>query len=181
MGQAWDAVAELMAGVSALGVPPPIRAAIEQLIRHHCEDGKLTVPIAPPPAPVDIGRMARLMHKRAIARTDLLGDLLADGAWHMLLELTAEDARGKGVSVSSLCIASGVPPTTALRYLKAMEERGLIQRYPDRRDGRRTWVHMTDMTRDAMHRAVREYAEDVSSRRRIAVSTTMPELRAMAR
>jgi len=37
---------------------------------------------------------------------------LADPAWDMLLDLTAARAESRAVSVSSLCIAAGVPTTT---------------------------------------------------------------------
>jgi hypothetical protein len=41
-------------------------------------------------------------------------DLFADPGWDILLDLYAARQEGKQVSVSSLCIAAAVPPTTAL-------------------------------------------------------------------
>ena len=42
----------------------------------------------------------------------------------MLLDLTAARAEHTRVSVTSLCIASGVPPTTALRWIGQMSDAG---------------------------------------------------------
>jgi DNA-binding MarR family transcriptional regulator len=58
----------------------------------------------------------------------------------MLLELYAAHESGRKVSVSSLCYASGVPPTTALRQLARLEKFGLILREGDRRDSRRQFI-----------------------------------------
>ena len=52
------------------------------------------------------------------------------------------------MSVSSLCIASGAAPTTALRQIGQMEARGLITRREDERDRRRTWVSPTPRALD---------------------------------
>src|SRR5690606_24209072 len=55
----------------------------------------------------------------------LPGDLFADPAWDMLLDLFAARLEQERVSVSSLCIASAVPPTTALRWIRTLTEKGL--------------------------------------------------------
>ena len=51
--------------------------------------------------------------------------------------ITAARAEHKRVSVTSLCIASGVPPTTALRWIAQMSEAGLLERVEDEADRRR--------------------------------------------
>ena len=68
----------------------------------------------------------------------------ADPAWDMLLDLTAARGEGKRVAVSSLAIAASVPPTTALRHLKAMIEAGLVARHADPEDGRRAFIDLSD-------------------------------------
>lgn len=70
-------------------------------------------------------------------------ELLFDPVWNMLLDLSMAKLRGVRVSVSSACLASGVPETTALRYLTIMQDRGLVERYPDPRDKRRTFVQVS--------------------------------------
>jgi hypothetical protein len=70
--------------------------------------------------------------------------LVADPAWDMLLDLAVARARFRRVSVSSLCIASGVPSTTALRWIRVLTEEGLIERQDDSQDRRRTFLSLTD-------------------------------------
>ncbi|MEJ2457506.1 MAG: MarR family transcriptional regulator [Novosphingobium sp.] len=78
--------------------------------------------------------------------------LFADPAWDMLLDLTAARVEHKRVSVTSLCIASGVPPTTALRWIGQMVEIGLFARVCDDSDRRRAFIELTDKAADAMAR-----------------------------
>ena len=62
----------------------------------------------------------------------------------MLLDLMAARLEGKRVAVSSLCIAAAVPATTALRWIKALTDRGLFVREADPRDGRRVYIALSD-------------------------------------
>lgn len=80
------------------------------------------------------------------------GDLFADPAWDMLLDLTAARAEHTRVSVTSLCIASGVPPTTALRWIGQLTDAGLLQRVEDEADRRRAFIALTDQAAEAMAR-----------------------------
>ncbi|MCC6828428.1 MAG: winged helix DNA-binding protein [Novosphingobium sp.] len=79
-------------------------------------------------------------------------DLFADPAWDILLDLTAARAEHARVSVTSLCIASGVPPTTALRWIGQMTDAGLLRRVEDEADRRRAFIELTDGAADAMAR-----------------------------
>ena len=54
------------------------------------------------------------------------------------------------MSVTSLCIASGVPPTTALRWIGQMTEAGLLQRVEDETDRRRAFITLTEKAADSM-------------------------------
>jgi len=69
--------------------------------------------------------------------------LFADPAWDMLLDLFAARLEGMTVSVSSLCIAAAVPPTTALRWITAMTDAGLLMRREDPSDRRRAFIILT--------------------------------------
>ena len=87
--------------------------------------------------------LRRLIRKRQ-ARSDTFGaDVFGDPAWDMLLELALSEAEGRRVSVTSLCIASGIPVTTALRKIGLLEERGLIVRTADGTDRRRAMLGLT--------------------------------------
>ncbi|RNJ62032.1 MAG: MarR family transcriptional regulator [Porphyrobacter sp. IPPAS B-1204] len=76
--------------------------------------------------------------------------LFGDPAWDMLLDLTAAHGEGAQVSVTSLCIAAGVPATTALRWLTQMVESGIFRRVPDPADRRRAFIALSDKAIAAM-------------------------------
>ena len=67
--------------------------------------------------------------------------LFGEPAWDILLDLFVNMEYGKAVSVSSACLGSGVPTTTALRWVQALQRQDLICRIADERDARR--VHLT--------------------------------------
>ncbi|MDP9056588.1 MAG: winged helix DNA-binding protein [Pseudomonadota bacterium] len=102
-----------------------------------------------PPLP-DAPLVRRIIRQRQQRGRFFEGDLFADPAWDMLLDLTAARAEHSRVSVTSLCIASGVPPTTALRWIGQLTEAGLLQRHEDETDRRRAFITLTDKAIDAM-------------------------------
>lgn len=73
-------------------------------------------------------------------------DLFADPAWDILLDLKAAALEGQQVSVSSLCIAAAVPPTTALRWITAMAQSGMLVRRQDPADARRVFIELSAET-----------------------------------
>lgn len=77
-------------------------------------------------------------------------ELFADPAWDMLLDLFHAELTQLRVSVSSVCIAAAVPATTALRWLKALTDKGLVHRRSDPYDGRRVYVELSPQTSLAM-------------------------------
>ena len=79
-------------------------------------------------------------------------ELFADPAWDILLDLAAAKSERRRVSVTSLCIAAGVPATTALRWISQMVDAGLLVRIPDPHDRRRAHIALEDNTADAMAR-----------------------------
>jgi DNA-binding MarR family transcriptional regulator len=70
-------------------------------------------------------------------------EIFGEPAWDILLDLYAAHLEGKTVSVSSACIASAVPTTTALRWVSKLAECGLIERNLDASDARRAHVRIT--------------------------------------
>jgi len=77
--------------------------------------------------------------------------LFADPAWDMLLELQAATILERRLTVSRLTERSGVPGTTALRWIATLEREGLIQREEDRLDGRRYYLSLSQKGVDAMN------------------------------
>jgi len=62
----------------------------------------------------------------------------------MLLELFMQYAGGAKVSVKSLCHASHVPATTALRYIDELERLDLIRRERSPSDRRVSFLSLID-------------------------------------
>ncbi|TCM35247.1 response regulator [Novosphingobium sp. ST904] len=68
------------------------------------------------------------------------GELFGDPAWEMLLDLLLAKIEGRRVSVSSACIASGAPMSTALRLVRRLVGEGVLCRLPDEQDRRRHFL-----------------------------------------
>lgn len=75
-------------------------------------------------------------------------------AWDILLDLALAWFEDKSVSASSVCIAAGVPLTTAMRWINEMVDANLIERWIDPTDGRRSLVQIAPATRAAMLRYI---------------------------
>ncbi len=115
-----------------------------------------------PPLP-DPRLVRKIIRQRQLRARFFEGDLFADPAWDMLLDLTAARVEHVRVSVTSLCIASGVPPTTALRWIGQMTDAGLLQRVDDETDRRRAFITLTDKAADAMARYFSELGTSAAS------------------
>lgn len=76
--------------------------------------------------------------------------LFEDPAWDMLLDLFAAELERSQVSVSSLCIAAAVAPTTALRWIAKLTDAGLFERQPDPFDRRRAFMALSTRASEAM-------------------------------
>ena len=98
-------------------------------------------------APADVRRAIRA---RRLRDQFFGGGLFEDPAWDMLLDLFAADLERARVSVSSLCIAAAVAPTTALRWIGRMSEAGLLERAPDPGDRRRAFMMLSAAARSGM-------------------------------
>lgn len=77
-------------------------------------------------------------------------DLFADPVWDILLDLFLASNEHRHVSISSLCIASATPPTTALRWIRTLEKRGFLQRENDPNDSRRVFISLVPDVEDKM-------------------------------
>ncbi|HEY1124787.1 MAG TPA: winged helix DNA-binding protein [Sphingobium sp.] len=96
------------------------------------------------------GEIKSLLRARRMREQFLPADLFADPAWDMILDLMAARLAGQRVSVSSLCIAAAVPPTTALRWIRQLTDRGVFSRIDDPADGRRVFIELTDSAAEAV-------------------------------
>lgn len=119
---------------------PPSSPAAEEGQR-----GRSARPSLPDPA-----LLRKIIRLRQLRARFFDGELFSDPAWDILLDLAAARAEHKRVSVTSLCIASGVPPTTALRWIGHMTEAGLLVRLRDDSDRRRVFIALSDSAAGAM-------------------------------
>lgn len=110
----------------------------------------LQTPGTAAPAPIDAAFVNGVIRSRQARAKFFPGDLFADPAWDILLDLTMSRLEGKEISISSLCLASGVPPSTALRWIKSMTDAGMLIRRADLADGRRFIVELSQPTADSM-------------------------------
>ncbi len=144
-------IARTLAALSAPPQPPGGYAAslvsdFQSSFRHEPSSAQLNEDLPPPE---EIRRMLRL---RRLRDSFFDGSLFADPAWDILLDLAAARQELAQVAVSSLCIAASVPPTTALRWIKAMTDHGLLERVADPEDGRRIFIQLSDSAVSALSR-----------------------------
>jgi DNA-binding MarR family transcriptional regulator len=78
------------------------------------------------------------------------GELFTDPCWDMLLDLKQQALEGRAVSVSSLCVAARVPPTTALRRIDDLLRAGWVRRTNDPSDRRRVLIELTGDASDRL-------------------------------
>ena len=98
-----------------------------------------------------IDRLVReIVRSRRRRDSHFQAELFGEPAWDILLELYAAEQTHQKLSVSSVCVASAVPPTTALRWVERMERDGWLRREDDPHDARRSWVFLTRQASTAM-------------------------------
>jgi DNA-binding MarR family transcriptional regulator len=77
---------------------------------------------------------------------------LGDPHWLMMLELFIAAEEQRLVSVSSLCMAAGVPSTTALRYVRILEDQDVFERTVHPKDRRICHIRLSADARRQMDR-----------------------------
>lgn len=102
------------------------------------------------PIAIDAGEIRQLIRARRLRDRQFGKGLFEDPAWDMMLDLFAAHLERADVSVSSLCIAAAVPPTTALRWITRMSDAGILERRPDPFDRRRAFMGLTKSALDGM-------------------------------
>lgn len=145
-----EEVAHLLSSVSALSAR--MGSSFSEALRHlialaESADPKSMV------VPRDRRDFARRVLRVRQQRNVILGaDSFRDPAWDMLLDLYVQDSGHAGTMISALCIASGVPQTTALRYIYRLAQLGLVRITDHPTDQRRTMVSLSDDARPRIER-----------------------------
>jgi predicted transcriptional regulator len=118
-----------------------------QLLAERSEEG-----VPPIPTPPSFVERAKQVYRNRRRREQVFGDtsLFGEPAWDIMLDLYVAAVQDKRIAVTSACIGSAVPATTALRWIKILEDRGLIEREVDEVDARRTFVRLSPRGCDLM-------------------------------
>lgn len=90
--------------------------------------------------------------------------LFAEPAWDILLDLFVNGVRSRAISITSACIAGGIPATTGLRWLGVLEREGLLVREVSADDARVTWVRLSDYGMNTMRSYIGEFCGASSQR-----------------
>lgn len=111
----------------------------------------------------DEAKTARAMLRERRLRAEMFdAELFGEPAWDILLDLFAAHEEYKEVSVSSLCIAAAVPSSTALRWIKALTDKGLLLRTADPDDGRKVYVALSVEAVAAMRSFIQKVSPTLS-------------------
>ena len=86
---------------------------------------------------------SELVRFRRHRETVLPGGLASQPAWDLLLTLLA-DKDSVAYSISSLCRSASVSFTTALRWMRILEDHGLVKLTPDPYHANRIYVAISD-------------------------------------
>lgn len=76
--------------------------------------------------------------------------LFADPCWDILLDLMCGQLEDQPVPVSSACLATGLPFSTALRHVRHLVDLGMIHRWQDPKDKRRDLLALDAQTFETM-------------------------------
>lgn len=93
-----------------------------------------------------------LYWSRGLRPATLSSDLFGEPAWDLLLDLYIREKSGSRSSVTSACIGSRAPHTTALRHIEALRRSGSIKRIADESDKRRFWLALTSTAMEKLDR-----------------------------
>ena len=87
---------------------------------------------------------------RRMRKSHFGGAQLSGPSWDMMLDLMLADTHGRELSASDLATGAGVPLSSGLRMIAALEEHGLAKRSIDERDRRRSIVRLTERGTERM-------------------------------
>lgn len=151
---------------------------IAALLRHvieHLEDGDFSLDLVGTPQALDaelrmrtsqrleiealrpalVREAQRHIDMRASRGKFFPAELFGEPAWNMLLDLYVSKSNGVRITVTSACIASDAPSTTALRYIDLMVTMHLVARVPSSVDGRVTYLELTDQAEAVLEEFLR--------------------------
>jgi len=78
--------------------------------------------------------------------------LFTDSCWNMCLDIFLCGLKDQQVTVSAIAHSSGIPMTTAMRYINVMVEQGLLQKSSNPADHRMVFVAVSENCRTKIER-----------------------------
>ena len=109
-----------------------------------------------------IDLMAQRVCEARSARVNVISShLLGEPGWDMLLDLFIAERQGRASVVKSVCFASGVPYTTAWRWLRVLERERLVVFSTDSKDLRRVVVRISETGYGQMYAYFRMLVKDL--------------------
>lgn len=123
---------------------------------------------APPPRPeaetvsepVSAATVEAIIRERALRARHIPGELFADPAWDMMLELIHAELGQRRVTASILCKAAGVSTSVGLRWIDALLSKGLCTRTAGVGDPDGIFIQFSDEG----SKAIRGYFTELAAR-----------------
>lgn len=113
------------------------------------------------PANVSVGAFARRLLQQGRERDRVMGNVAGgEPTWEMLLHLLVAYEDGSVVSVPSLCLASGMPIATALRWLSVLEDAGKVLLVSGPTGRHQRHVELTPEAADQLRRLLISWMSD---------------------
>ncbi|WP_336986285.1 MarR family winged helix-turn-helix transcriptional regulator [Altererythrobacter aquiaggeris] len=92
----------------------------------------------------DLGLVAENLYRERRHRDQYFeSSLFGEPAWDILLDLFLHRAKGVQITVTSACLASSVPATTALRWINVLIDQGLVAKMASKTDARVQFLYLS--------------------------------------
>lgn len=127
---------------------------VESTIQNDSENSDQRVPATS----VKLNYVRDVILARRLRERFFGADLFGEPGWDLILDLYIRQLEGKKTNVSSACLAAAVPATTALRWINAMVETGVLTRTSDPNDRRKVYLWLSDRALAAMEEYLNELA-----------------------
>lgn len=101
--------------------------------------------------PVDGRVVGDLLRARRTRERVFGADLFSDPAWDLLLHAYAAYLAQHRLPVSTLCGVTNVSESTALRWIRKLEQESLLIRRDDHLDRRRSWIELSPQAADKLN------------------------------
>jgi len=122
---------------------------------------------AVPPSIVLVNQLSFSIQMRRLRKSHF-GAHVSGPTWDMMLDLMLAESHDRTLSASDLATGAGVPLSSGLRMIAALEDRGLARRTIDERDRRRSIVRLTASGTERMASYFEKIGDALRSSRNLA-------------